>query len=229
MLKLDLLVPAILIVCLIALAYILSKVFSPAEQNPTRGAQTEILLDPERYQGGRTADNDDIGEATNISEGGDRQPANVSNDPNGVNSDLDKYYQDGSVGEVTGNEPKKENANDEDKYYNEEDAPSPSTSTTVQRPARPATEDATTTTATKRDIRKGEYHVIAGSFRQEVFAQQRVKELKRDGFSSAYVGYTNRGAYAVAVAGSSSSLSSARDISSRVRQKGYDNFVKRGE
>ncbi|PHI20174.1 hypothetical protein CEQ90_09500 [Lewinellaceae bacterium SD302] len=217
MLKLDLLVPVILILCLIALAYILSQVFSPAEQTAERGAQSEIVLDPERYQGGRTAeDTKDLGAATNLDD--NDRPANVSNTPEDAD-ELNDYYQDGSVGKVS--------EDNEDKYY--DDREGPSTTTTVQTPTRPTTNTTTATETKPRDVRSGEYHVIAGSFRQKIYAQQRVRELKNDGFSDAYLGYTNRGAFAVAVAGSSSSAATANDLSAEVRQKGYDNFVKRGE
>lgn len=225
MLKLDLLVPVILILCLIALAYILSKVFSPAEQRGDTGEQTEILLDPDRYREG--GDSEDLGAATNIND--DNQKANVSNTPSATTGDvdeLDDYYQDESLGEVADN--------DDDKYYDENAASSPATTTTVQRPvaATSGAEDRSTssssTTQKRVAVKPGEYHVIAGSYRQEVLARQQVQRLKKAGFPDAYLGYTNRGAYAVAVAGSSAGESEARALSTKVKAKGFDTFVKKG-
>lgn len=221
MLKLDLLVPVILIVCLIALAYILSKVFTSEVQDPNGGKQTEIVLDPDRYR----EDDGSLGSATNYPDNESDQPAeNVSNSPSATSDaqNVDSYFQDGSEGNVSGGE--SADPNEDDRYYDEDAGASaaPTTTTTVQTPP-------STPTTTTRDIRRGEYHVIAGSFRQKRWAQERIKDLKRSGFPDAYLGYTNRGTYAVAVAGSSTSESEARALASRLRTKGYDSFVKRGE
>lgn len=226
MFKLDTLVPVILIICLLALAYLLSQIFSPAEQEIRSRPTSEIVLDADRYR-----DTEDLGAATNIdnnrtSDASSTTSANNSN--NTTTATLDDYYEDGSRGTVEGDNKATATStdSDDDKYYEEEDYSSTDTHTGTD--TQTATETANTTT-TRQDIRRGEYHVIAGSFRQKIYAQQLVRELKRDGFSDAYVGYMNRGAYAVAVAGSSSSYSTAKQLGSRVKGEGYDVFVKKGE
>ena len=204
MLKLDLLVPIILILCLIALAYILSKVFSPAEQEVRNRPNTEIVLDESAYR-----DGDDLGAATNSDDAS--TAANVSNTATD-DDDLDEYYQDDSEGTVFGSEEDEATV-----YYDEEQDDTESSSSG-------------NTSTTARAVARGQYMVITGSFRQKIYAQQLVRDLKRDGFADAYVGITNRGAYAVAVAGNSSSYSSAKSLESKVRSQGYyDTFVKQAK
>lgn len=200
MFKSDLIVPVILIVCLLALAYILSRVFSTEEQAMQPRPNSEIVLDEDRYR-----DGDELGTATN------------PDDNAGSGNDLNDYYADENDLDA--------DASDADDYYNEPEPYEPEEDSNTYYEEDSGT--ATATTSTQRtDIQRGYYHVIAGSFRQKIYAEARVRELKRDGFSDAYVGYTNRGAYAVAVAASFSGLSAARETKNRLAGLGYESFVK---
>lgn len=218
MLKLDILVPIILILCLLALAYILSKVFSPAEQEVQRRTNTEIVLDEDAYR-----DDGDLGAPTNGT--GNNSPSNVSNIPSTDNDDLEEYYQDDSEGTVNDNDNATDDSNDDEKekVYYDDDAGLPASNAS-------SSSSSGTATTTRRSVSSGQYMVITGSFRQKNYAQQLVRELKRDGFSDAYVGITNRGAYAVAVAGNSSSYSTAKKLEQRAESMGYnDTFVKQAK
>lgn len=220
MLKLDLLVPVILILCLIALAYILSKVFSSAEQEVQTRPNTEIVLDEDAYR-----DDQDLGTATNNTDA--NTPNNVSNSDTDKD-DLSEYYQDDSEGTIM-------NGDDKDDgsivYYDEETGGADSDANAGSGSASASSTTTTTSpSTTRRAVSSGQYMVITGSFRQKIYAQLQVKELKKDGFSDAYVGITNRGAYAVAVAGNSSSYSAAKKMESQAETLGYyDTFVKRAK
>ncbi|MEM9835311.1 MAG: SPOR domain-containing protein [Bacteroidota bacterium] len=208
--KLDILVPAILIVCLIALAWLLSEIFNSPEDLATVPAQqNEIVLDPSRYTDGSTATN---------------TPANVSNTPDALSNGETTTGQSTSGSE--GNSP---NEND---FTNNSEETGTSSSPSFERPAvAPATTDFISesernagSTATRSTGNK--YLVIAGTFRQEANARQQVKRLKRAGFADAELGFTNRGAYAVALVGSSNSYRSASTLANQASSKGYQVFVK---
>lgn len=216
MLKLDILIPAILIVCLIALAYILHEIFN--EPKVVRPDQTEIVLDPSRYTDNSTPTNG--------------SSANVSNTPDALDNG-------GSITDnTTTNNASMETttaANDEDQFADgteegDDGYESPGYNST---PTTPTTDyvseserNASSNTSPVAVPSGSKYIVIAGSYRQEVNARQQMKRLRNAGFPDAEIGFTNRGAYAVAVAGKSDSEMNAREIAAKVRAKGYDAFVK---
>ncbi len=196
--KFDVLVPIILIACLIALAYILTQIFS--EQGTAvqpRVDQSEIVLDPSRYVDA------------------DVPPANTSNTP----SDALAIGEDETAA-----------SNRLDDYYNTQDDVEPAPTNSPSYDTRPA---ATTDYVSESDREagssassKGRYLVIAGSFRQEIYAQDRVRNLKASGFKNTEMGYTNRGAFAVALVDALDSYSQAEKLAEQVRAKGYEVFVK---
>lgn len=221
MLKLDILVPAILIICLIALAYILHEIFN--EPETVKPEQTEIILDPSRYT-------DDTA-PTNGS------GANISNTPDALDNDGSAVTDDAQLGNAAETTETNQFADG-----TEEDAggyESPAYTPTVQTPetTTPTTTPATTdyvseqerdtpTGSTTTKAYRHKYIVIAGSYRQEANARQQLTRLRKAGFQDAELGFTNRGAYAVAVAGKSDSEMDAREIATKVRAQGFAAFVK---
>lgn len=221
MLKLDILVPIILILCLIALAYILSEIFKgPDAPQPE---PREIVLDPSRYTD-ETAGTDTDGSA------------NVSNTPGALDGGIAS-----TDGETAGGASGSSRLDD---YYDDDDQGGTSTSdtdtddgpgydTTPAAPNLPRTdyqsdEDSGTTSGGSQAAAttSGRYLVIAGSFRQKINAQSRVRNLRSNGFSEAEVGYTNRGAYAVALVEATTTYGAAQDLAARVSAKGYEVFIK---
>jgi hypothetical protein len=73
--------------------------------------------------------------------------------------------------------------------------PAPSRETATPAPSRPRETASTSSSAAAA----GEYSVIAGTFRMKQNAESMVSKLRKLGYSSAEVSFTNRGAYAVAV------------------------------
>lgn len=209
MLKLDILVPAILIVCLIALAYILHEIFN--EPKTVVPDQTEIVLDPSRYT-------DDTA-PTNGS------GANVSNTPGALDnsgSSTNEASTGNNTDTGTSNEFADGTEDEEGDYESPGYSSTPKAPTTdyVSEDERKAANDNTTAPY------RYKYLVIAGSYRQEMNARLQMKRLRTAGFNDAEVGFTNRGAYAVAVAGKSDSEMDAREIAAKVRAKGHAAFVK---
>lgn len=208
MLKLDILVPIVLILCLIALAYILSEVFKTSGE--TEPEQTEIVLDPTRY----------------TDEGSSSTPANISNTPAAVTDNEVPT----SAGTTTDNTTPPVTTTDDNfqEPAADENAGTPSFSDTpVRQPATTSNTISSASSGAASSAAIGErYMVIAGSFRQKIYAQQRVRELKKSGFNSARIGYTNRGAYAVALVDDFNRLSDAQILANRVKGKGYDAFIK---
>ncbi len=199
--KFDILVPVVLIACLIVLAYILTQVFSESSGPTRRVDQSEIVLDPSRY----------TDEAP--------PPANVSNTPIEADPAIDTDANSSRL----------------DDYYNDDETDSAAPDQTTEVVTPPSTDymsetekntSTTGTTSSTNSSRGGKYLVIAGSFRQEIYAKDRVKNLRASGFKSTEMGYTNRGAYAVALVEALDSYSRAEQLAQQVRAKGYEVFIK---
>lgn len=204
--KFDILVPIILICCLIALAYILTQIFSEQEQLvQPRGDQSEIVLDPSRYI------DEDV-----------PPPANISNTPGALptsegseraSSRLDDYYNE----EENYEKPEEEPATSQPAYETQPTATTDYVSESERLGNKQLGHSSSTT---------GRYLVIAGSFRQEIYAKDRVRNLKASGFKQTEMGYTNRGTYAVALVDALDTYSQAERLAQQVRAKGYEVFIK---
>lgn len=71
------------------------------------------------------------------------------------------------------------------------------------------------------------YFVIAGTFRQEINARTRVRDLRQAGFSTTEVTKFDRGTYAVALVSRSGDYGPAADMAQRVRAAGFESMVYR--
>ena len=87
-------------------------------------------------------------------------------------------------------------------------------------------EEAATST---QSIASGNYLVVAGTYRQKINAENQVRKLKRAGFDESRVASFNRGAYAVALVGSHDSRSDAIAQVDQLKDKGFSAFVKTKE
>jgi cell division protein FtsN len=65
----------------------------------------------------------------------------------------------------------------------------------------------------------GKYMVLAGSFRYKANAESMVRKLKQLGFNEAQVGYTNNGAYAVAMVNRFDDLERARALVNTLKEQ----------
>lgn len=72
---------------------------------------------------------------------------------------------------------------------------------------------------TRRPSIRGKYMVLAGSFRYKSNAEQMVRKLKDLGYDEAELGYTNKGAYAVALVNRFDDLSKARSLVNELESK----------
>lgn len=89
--------------------------------------------------------------------------------------------------------------------------PATASDTTFSSPADPA----------------GRYLVIAGTFRQQINARTRVRDLKKAGFAETGLEIFDRGTYAVALVDRSDSYAEAAELAGRVRSAGFEADVYR--
>lgn len=73
----------------------------------------------------------------------------------------------------------------------------------------------------------GPYLVVAGTFRSETNAAERVKTLKKLGYAQARVGFFNQRTYASAIAGSYASAQAAQTVANAIQQQGIEAIVKK--
>lgn len=123
--------------------------------------------------------------------------------------------------DATGNELEdvsQDNDEDDTRSYSSpvSDSGGTSTTSTVATPTRPATTTTPTTTT------NGRYLVIAGSFRQDSGARERVAALRAAGFNSARLERFNRGTYAVALAGQYDRYRNAKTLADQVANRGFE-------
>ena len=74
---------------------------------------------------------------------------------------------------------------------------------------------------------EGRYFVIAGTFRQEINARTRVRDLRQAGFGDTEMSKFDRGTYAVALVSRSEDYGEASELAERVRTAGFEAKVYR--
>lgn len=101
----------------------------------------------------------------------------------------------------------------------------------VPRELTPVTSAPSSSDAPARTVGLGgtdeAYFVIAGTFRQEINARTRVRDLRRAGFSDTQLSRFDRGTYAVALVGRSTDFTEADQLAERVRTAGFEAKVYR--
>lgn len=90
--------------------------------------------------------------------------------------------------------------------------------TTNPAPTSPD-ESGSTTTTPIRPSKRGDYLVLAGSFRQQANAETQAAKLRKLGYAQAEVTMFNRGAYAVVLVDRFSSMADAKRLTEELRAK----------
>ena len=229
--RLDALLPVILIACLLALAYFLTKAVQAAnaEADPPT---TQVRLNPDDYQDPATtgSSSSDAGSSDASSSGSSE-------------TDLDHLYESGpSTGDrvaTPGESYTPSNSDTESPTTNDSEASTPATTPPPPPPTRNETTTATNptnsgtstssggnTASTTRSASSGRYIVVTGSYRMRSNAERQVANLKREGFPNAEVEIFDRGTYALAIADRFSRHSEAEALVRRLVSSGFEAYVK---
>jgi len=142
--------------------------------------------------------------------------------PDNANSDADATLNTSELTTDAGGDyleevPREEQTEeDEDDLMDTSGNGSATTTTTVSRP------QPTTTTTAPAATANGRYLVIAGSFRQDSGARERVAALRAAGFANTRMERFNRGTYAVALAGQYDRYSSAKALADKISTRGFE-------
>lgn len=199
--RLDYVTISIVVICLIALGFLVFKTIGLMTADPAKKKeQTEQLADDsgvaDTYEDVDSLSGEDLD---------DDEISGVLDDPNSDTSE-DDLAQDASDLEtedtsdrVTDDEP----ADTEDEYIAQNETPT--------------------------SYKSGTFMVLAGSYRQEVNAENQVKKLKAKGFDNARVAKFNNSAFAVALVDRFDSRSDADALVRSLKDKGFDSFVKQQE
>ncbi|MFZ4427626.1 MAG: SPOR domain-containing protein [Saprospiraceae bacterium] len=96
----------------------------------------------------------------------------------------------------------------------------------AQTPARPKPAPAPVT-APETPPSAGDYMVLAGSFRQRIYADERLRQLRKMGYPQATVSLFDKGTYAVVVVDRFTTNSEAVQLAQELRRKGVDAIVQK--
>ena len=199
-------IPLLLIVCLGALIYLFFAALQAAEDDH-RGDADRIVLNAEDYRDPDPATDVTLNNAERTDE--DEPSANTTTD----NGD---YLAEVPASEKTVTEPVAPPATNTDETRSAGSGntatatTAPSTSTDGGSDARPAS------------VPNGRYLVIAGTFRQQTGANERVDALRIAGFTDARTERFNRGTYAVALAGQFDRYRDAERYAAQVADRGFE-------
>lgn len=225
--RLDALLPVILIACLLALAYFLTKAVQAANAEAAPPT-TQVRLNPDDYRDGTT----DSGTATTDDSGN-----NATASGSGETADLDHLYESPANSPSTSDraattgESYSPPANDAGSNTSPDNSSatnsttSSANSTGSSASSGSSTSSGSTSTASRR-ASAGKYIVVTGSYRQRVNAERQVANLKREGFPDAEVEIFDRGTYALAVADRFNSRSDAEALARRLVSSGFEAYVK---
>ena len=161
--KTSILIPVILVICLIALALLVSKAIANSEQSQTDIEDNIISMELPKDQ---AEDSDSINDGQGYSDGSQNTQG--------------QRFQD-------------------------------------LVPATDADRD-----VTSNDGGSGKFLVIAGTFRQEINARTRVRNLRDAGFTDTSLQKFDRGTFAVALVSHSPTYDDAIALSERVREAGFE-------
>lgn len=203
----SILLPIILIGCIAAVLYLFYAALQATDDQPGNTAPP-IVLDPTDYAA-------------------ETAPADL-----GASTNLDPYFQPVSPEDAAADSIAAANFAAEGDAFDAENSPSyenrPASEVQTDNNTPPVRPDpAPNYTPTPAPASEGRYLVIAGSFRQVVNADERVRALRKAGFADTRLEKFNRSTYAVALAGQSDSYSEANRLAQSVRAKGFEAEVMR--
>ncbi|MEM7574397.1 MAG: SPOR domain-containing protein [Bacteroidota bacterium] len=218
--RLDALLPVILIACLLALAYFLTKAVQAANAEAAPPT-TQVRLNPDDYRDGATdsgtASTDDSGSGATAS--GSAETA-----------DLDHLYESPAASPNTSDRAATTGESYSPPATNSGSTTSADNSSATNSATSPSNNTAGSssgnTSAASRRASTGKYIVVTGSYRQRANAERQVANLKREGFPDAEVEIFDRGTYALAVADRFNSRSDAEALTRRLVSSGFEAYVK---
>ena len=196
--KLDYVTIAIVAVCIAAIIFLVyktNKLMNSAEPGMERSSVEETLRD----QQATGAEEDRTAYQAPGAASDDRPPAGAAGPGQGSDS-----------GVVPFQPPGQEARSDE---AESQPAPAPREQPQAYQPPEPAGRPSATMPG------DGKYMVLAGSFRYKANAETMVTKLKNLGFSEAEIGYTNNGAYAVALVNRFDDLRRARALVTTLKEQ----------
>lgn len=199
--RLDYVTISIVVICLIALGFLVYKTIGLMTADPSQKKQqteqtTDDSGDADTYNDVDSLASEDLD---------DDEVTGILDDPNDDTSE-DELPEDASDLETEDTSAPIEDDTETDAA---DDAAE------VEAPTRPASYDS------------GAYLVLAGSFRQEINADNQVKKLKANGFDNARVTKFNKSAYAVALVDRFDSRSEANALVKELEGKGFEALVKK--
>ena len=200
--RLDYVTISIVVICLIALGFLVFKTIGLMTADPAKKKQQTTQL----------ADDSDVADtyedidSLSTEDLDDDEVTGVLDDPESDISedDLAEDAADLNAGGTTSDEDYSDDKEEETRTYDDDDKDEEAVA-----PARPAS------------YNSGKYLVIAGSFSKKIGAERRVKELKSEGFNNARVGKLNA-AYAIALVDQFDSKSKAQELMQEVKNKGFE-------
>ena len=205
--RLDYVTISIVVICLIALGFLVYKTIGLMTADPAKKKQqTEQLADDSGV-----ADTYEEVDSLSTEDLDDDEVTGVLDDPESDISedDLAEDAADLNDGGTT---------SDED--YSDDEYDDATTKSTEEEEPEPIP-------ATPASYESGEYMVLAGSYRLESNAANQVNKLKGSGFNNARVAKFNKSTFAVALVDRFDSRSDADALVRQLKDKGFDAFVKR--
>lgn len=217
----SILIPIILIGCLTALGFLFFKALQTVEEDNPRGNNTIVLNEADYAEepapedigsstdyDASTAGNPEIGSAAGTDD-------DVTISPEAPNALTEMTEAEKRAAEAEELAEAARLAREEENRGAEQFA---NRNTTTSTPS---------STSNGEPNGSGRYLVIAGSFRQQINAKERVSKLKAAGFSNTTVEKFNKGTYAVALAGQSDRYSEAKALADKLLKAGFEAQVMR--
>ncbi|MEL6391539.1 MAG: SPOR domain-containing protein [Bacteroidota bacterium] len=215
--RLDSLLPVILIACLIALAYFLTKAVQ-ASQNSDKPEPAPIQLDQSDYG---QANN---GASANTDTSLDGEESGSADTDEGDQQD---YFQAGESDDEspTTNDYRVSTGSSYTPTDDETDNASGDRSASSGSSYSQSSSGSGGGTASRAAPRAGDYLVVAGSYRERVNADAQMRRLHRAGFPDASVEIFDRGTYALVVVDQYSAYSQAKSRRDQLRAVGFDAYI----
>ncbi|MEM6397714.1 MAG: SPOR domain-containing protein [Bacteroidota bacterium] len=222
--RLDSLLPVILIACLLALAYFLTKAVQASKEN-NDPAPAPIQLDQDDY--GKSGNNGASANTDTSLDGNESSSASTSRTSNTDGDDSDQaYYDAGRSDEDTAPSSDDYRTSIGSSYTPTDDRDNQTT--TSSSSASSGTRSGSTSSQASSSS-SGDYLVVSGSYRQRVNADNQMRRLHGEGFPDAKVELFDKGTYALVVVNSFRGYNDAVSLRDQLRAKGYAAYIHRAD
>ncbi|MEM8583535.1 MAG: SPOR domain-containing protein [Bacteroidota bacterium] len=216
--RLDSLLPVILIACLIALAYFLTKAVQ-ASRDTNNPEPAPIQLDQNDY--GQSSSSTSANTDTDL--GG--EPSGSSSTTN--TEDATEREQDGYQAEQAEDETP---ATDDSYRVSTGSSYTPTDDVGSNNSSGSTASSGNSSSRSNTAYRsQGDYLVVAGSYRERINADVQMRKLHRAGFPYAEVEIFDRGTYALVVVNTFDGYNDAVVLKNQLKAKGFDAYVHRAE